>query len=158
MPEEYQRGEFSISTDPAKLDVDAVHAFLSRSYWAMGVAREVVEQSLRHSLCFGVYRRGKQIGLARVITDRATFGYLADVYLLEEFRGRGLARWLLESLLSHPDLRRLRRINLITRDLHPLYRKFGFTELKHPEWHLERRPPGWVEPGANAPGEARSAA
>lgn len=134
---EFRLGEFLISTDPAKLDADAVHAFVSRTYWAKGVAREVVEKSLRHSLCFGMYHEGRQIGLARVITDRATFGYLADVYVLEQYRGRGLAKWLVSCILAHPHLQGLRSLRLATRDAHGLYRQFGFTELKHPEEHLE---------------------
>lgn len=148
---EFRQGEFLVSTDPARLNVDAVHAFLSRTDWAKGVARDVVERSLRHSLCFGLYRQGRQIGLARVITDRATFGYLADVYVLEEFRGRGLAKWLMRCILAHPELQSLRSLRLATRGAQALYRQFGFTALKHPECHLERRPPGWEDqPQRNA--------
>ncbi len=137
---ECQQDQFLISTDPAKLQVDAVHAFLSRTYWAKGVAREVVERSLQHSLCFGVYHQGLQIGLARLITDHATFGYLADVYILEEWRGRGLAKWLLRCILAHPEVRPLRSVRLATQDAHGLYRQFGWTPLAHPEHHMERRP------------------
>lgn len=148
---EFHQGEFLVSTDPTRLDVDAIHAFLSRTYWAEGVAREVVERSLRHSLCFGLYHQGRQIGLARVITDHATFGYLADVYVLEEFRGRGLAKWLMRCILAHPELQSLRSLRLATRGAQALYRQFGFTALKHPEHHLERRPPGWEDqPQRNA--------
>jgi GNAT superfamily N-acetyltransferase len=142
---EFRHGEFLISTDPARLDVEAIHAFLSRTDWAKGVAREVVERSLRYSLCFGMYHQGRQIGLARVITDRATFGYLADVYVLEPYRGRGLGKWLVRCVLAHPELQGLRSLRLATRDAHGLYRQFGFTALKHPEHHLERRPPGWKD-------------
>jgi len=142
---EFRHGEFLISTDPARLDVAAIHAFLSRTDWAKGVARELVERSLRHSLCFGMYHQGRQIGLARVITDRATFGYLADVYVLEEYRGRGLGKWLVRCVLAHPELQGLRSLRLATRDAHGLYRQFGFTALKHPQDHLERRPPGWED-------------
>src|SRR5688572_32081600 len=101
-----------ISTDPARLDADAIHAYLSRSYWAAGIPREVVARSLEHSLCFGVYDGGRQVGFARVITDRATFAYVADVYILESHRGRGLAVRLMEQVMAHPDLQGLRRWGL----------------------------------------------
>lgn len=129
-----------ISTDPARLDVAAVHAFLAGTYWARGVSRDVVERSLRHSLCFGVYAGGRQVGLARVITDRATFGYVADVYVLEEYRGRGLAKRLIECIVAHPELQTVRRLLLATRDAHGLYTPFGFKPLARPQDHLERRP------------------
>jgi GNAT superfamily N-acetyltransferase len=135
-----ERDGFRISTDPKEIDVGAVHAFLSRMPWAHGVGREVVERSLRHSLCFGLYTEGHQIGLARVVTDRATFGYVADVYVLEEYRGRGLARWLMECVVGHPELQTVRRLLLATRDAHSLYTPFGFKPLARPEDHLERRP------------------
>lgn len=144
---ELQRGEFSISSDPARTDVDAVHAFLARSYWARGVARDVVERSIQHSLCFGMFHGGRQIGFARVITDRATYGYLADVYVLEEFRGRGLGKWLVDCVINHPELQCCRKLALATRDAYWLYAPFGFKPLKHPEEHLERRPPWYREPG-----------
>ncbi len=138
---EWQQDEFLISTDPAKLQAGAVHAFLSRSYWAKGVALETVERSLRHALCFGVYHKGDQIGLARLITDHATFGYLADVYIIEEWRGRGLAKWLMRCVLAHPVGPTPRSVRLATQDAHGLYRQFGWTPLAHPEHHMERRPP-----------------
>jgi len=137
---EYRRGEFLVSTDPARLDIAAIHGFLTRSYWAKGVAREVVERSVRGSMAFGVYHHGRQIGFARVITDRATFGYLADVYLLEEFRGEGLGKWLVECIIAHPELSACRRLLLATRDAQGLYARYGFRPLEHPEHHLERRP------------------
>ncbi len=145
MHQEHHQGEFLISADPARLDLDAVHAFLARTDWAKGISRDTVERSLRQALCFGLYHRGRQIGLARLITDRATFGYLADVYVVEGYRGQGLGKWLVECVLVHPDVRDLRRINLVTRDSHELYRRFGFKELRRPERHMERRPPGWKE-------------
>jgi GNAT superfamily N-acetyltransferase len=126
--------------------VDAVHAFLIRSDWARGVTRDVVERSLRHSLCFGLFFQGRQIGFGRVITDRATYGYLADVYVLEEFRGRGLGRWLVECMVNHPELQRCRKLALATRDAHALYARFGFQPLQRPQDHLERRPPWYREP------------
>jgi GNAT superfamily N-acetyltransferase len=136
--DEQRRGRFTISTDPARLDVDAIHAYLSRSYWAAGRPREVVARSLTGSLCFGLYDGERQIGFARAITDRATYAYLADVYILEEYRGHGLGEWLIETVVSHPDLQGLRRFGLVTQDAHGLYRKFGFAELTHPERHMER--------------------
>ncbi|MBM3879853.1 MAG: GNAT family N-acetyltransferase [Verrucomicrobia bacterium] len=142
MHSESRRGEFVVSTDPAQLDVDAVHAFLSETYWAKGVSRQLVARSLEGSLAFGLYHDGRQIGLARVITDRATFGYLADVYVLEGYRGRGLGKWLIECILDHPELRSCRRLLLATRDAQGLYNRFGFRALAHPEDHLERRPVG----------------
>lgn len=130
-------GEFEISTDPARIDVAAVHAFLTASYWARGIPLGTVQRSIQHSLCFGVYRGRRQAGFARVITDRATFAYLADVFIVEEFRGRGLAAWLMRCIFSHPELEGLRRWSLITRDAHGLYRKFGFRELKSPQRWME---------------------
>lgn len=147
---EVNRGEFTISTDPARQDVDAIHAFLARSYWAQGVAREVVAQAVQHSLCFGLFHRGRQVGFGRVITDRATYGYVADVYVLEEFRGRGLGKWLVECIVNHPDLQVCRKLALATRDAQGLYARFGFQPLERPEDHLERRP-GWYRAGRNPP-------
>ena len=136
MHHEHRRDGFTVSTDPTRLDVDAVQAYLATSYWAEGIPREIVEKSLRGSLCFGLYEAGRQIGLARVITDRATFAYLCDVYVLPEHRGRGLGRWLMECVMAHPDLQGLRRFSLVTRDAHDLYRPFGFTEIEQPERHM----------------------
>lgn len=140
------RGEFSISSDPAAVDVDAVHAFLTTSYWAEGVPRAVVERSIAGSLPFSLFHRDRQIGFARAITDRATYAYLADVYVLEEFRGQGLGQWLVEAIMRHPDLQGLRRFGLITRDAQGLYRKFGFAELATPERHMEISRPGLYVP------------
>ena len=141
-PIEHHQGGFTVSTDPARLDVDAVHAFLTTSYWAEGIPRETVERSLRNSLCFGLYEEDRQIGLARVITDGATFGYLCDVYVLPEVRGRGLGTWLMECVMAHPDLQGLRRFSLVTRDAHELYRPVGFQEIRNPEQHMEIVRPG----------------
>ncbi len=151
MHEEHRRDDFLISTDPDRLDLTAVHAFLSSTYWARGVALEVVARSLRHSLCFGLYQGERQIGLARVITDRATFGYVADVYVLDPYRGQGLAKWLMTCVLAHPDLRTVRRLMLATRDAHGLYSAFGFRPLRAPGEHLEWRPAA-----ANSVGRAES--
>ncbi len=137
---------YAISTDPVRLDRDAIFAFLSRSYWAAGIAREVMERSLEHALCFGVYHGEVQVGFARVVTDRATFGYLADVYILEEHRGRGLSRALMDTVMAHPDLQGLRRFMLATRDAHGLYRKFGFTDVSKPGSLMEILHPYAVTP------------
>lgn len=134
-----QRGQFSISTDPARLDVDAIHAFLVQSYWAQGIPREVLERSITGSICFGVYADTRQVGFARVITDGATFAYLADVYVLQEFRGQGLGRWLMEVVMSHPAVQGLRRFTLVTRDAHGLYSQFGFRPLTNPDGYMEIR-------------------
>jgi GNAT superfamily N-acetyltransferase len=137
----WTRGEFRVSTDRTKIDGRVVHDFLTHSYWSEGIPRDVVERSIRGSLCFGVYQGAKLIGFARVISDRATFAYLADVFILEEFRGRGLGRWLMECIMVHPELQNLRRWSLLTRDAHSLYEKFGFTAPKLPERHMERSNP-----------------
>jgi GNAT superfamily N-acetyltransferase len=124
---------FEISTDPARLDVDLIHRFLSGSYWAAGRSREVVEQSIRHSLCFGVYGEDGQVGFARVITDRAVFAYLADVFILPEHRGQGLSKALVRTILAHPDLQGLMVFLLRTRDAQGLYAQFGFQPIANPD-------------------------
>jgi GNAT superfamily N-acetyltransferase len=126
-----------VSTDPARLDVGAIHGFLKDSYWARGIPREVVERSLRNSLGFGVYQGDVLVGFARVVTDLATFAYVGDVFVLEAYRGRGLSKWLMECMVEHPDLKELRRWHLATRDAHGLYVKFGFAEPE-PGKHMER--------------------
>jgi GNAT superfamily N-acetyltransferase len=139
---EWRRDDYVISTDPGRLDRRLIHDFLARSsYWARDIPEEMVARALAHALCFGLYARSGQIGLARVVTDRATFAYLADVFVLPEHRGRGLSKWLMEIVLAHPDLQGLRRFQLNTRDAHGLYRRFGFTPAVHPEWALERFDP-----------------
>ena len=138
MSTEWGRDGFIISTDPARIDLDVVHGFLAGSYWAEGIPREVVRRSIEHSLCFGLYQDRRQIGFARVITDRATFAYLGDVFVLEAFRGHGLARWLLEVIQSHPELQGLRRWVLLTRDAHALYRQVGWSSLAAPDRYMER--------------------
>ncbi len=129
--------DYEITTDPARLDVDVIHGFLTESYWARGIPREVVERSLQNSLCFGVYHQGAQVGFARVISDRATFAYVADVFIVQAHRGRGAAKQLMACIKSHPDLQRLRRWSLGTRDAHGLYRQFGFRELADPSLWME---------------------
>jgi GNAT superfamily N-acetyltransferase len=132
---------YDISTDPSRLQLDAIHAYLSRSYWSPGVPRAVVARAIEHSLCFGIYLGDAQVGFARVISDMATFAYLADVYVLEPHRGQGLAGRLVEQILAHPDLQGLRRFLLATADAHRLYARFGFTPLAAPERMMEIRDP-----------------
>ncbi len=145
---EAHRGSFAVSTDPTRLDLDAIHAFLSRSYWATGIPRDIVERSIRGSLCFGLYAAEGQAGFARVITDAATYAYLADVYVLPEHRGHGLGTWLMEVIMSHPALQHLRRFALVTRDAQGLYERFGFRHLANPERHMEiRRADVYATPG-----------
>jgi GNAT superfamily N-acetyltransferase len=128
MTGDWTREEFTISTDPARIDVTLVHGFLARAYWSRDVPREVVERAIAGSLVFGVYGPTGQVGFARVVTDGATFAWLADVFILEPFRGRRLAAWLVETVLAHPKLQGLRRWILATQDAHDLYRRFGFVE------------------------------
>jgi GNAT superfamily N-acetyltransferase len=141
MTQEWTRGDYTISTNPELLDLDVIQKFLSQSYWAAGVPMEIVRRSIAHSLPFGIYKGTEQVGFARVITDFSTFAYLADVFVLELHRGQGLSKWLMESIVSHPDLQRLRRWMLATRDAHELYRKYGFLELKQPDRWMERHDP-----------------
>ena len=126
---------YSISTDKQRLDIDYTYHWLSeQSYWAQGRSREVVEQSIANSLCFGLYHGDKQVGFARVVTDLATFGWLCDVFVDESERGHGLGKWLIQTLVNHPDMARLRRLLLATRDAHELYRNYGgFEMLGSPE-------------------------
>ncbi|HEX7640196.1 MAG TPA: GNAT family N-acetyltransferase [Burkholderiaceae bacterium] len=128
---------YDISSDPGRMDVDAIHAFLATAYWSPGVPRAVVARAIANSICFGAFHEGAQVGFARVITDRATFGYVSDVYVLPEHRGRGLAGRLVEAIRAHPDLRGLRRMMLATRDAHGLYARFGFAPLKAPDRMME---------------------
>lgn len=135
---EFQCGGYVISTDRARLDLDVIHGFLTNCYWAKGIPRELVARSIKHSLCFGVYDGGgAQVGFARVVSDFATYAYIADVFVLEPHRGRGLGKGLMESIVQHPALQELRRWNLTTRDAHTLYARFGFTPLKFPERYME---------------------
>lgn len=127
-----------LTTDGERVDLDVVHGFLRDSYWARGVPREVVERSVRGSIPFSLHRGERQIGFARVVTDRATFGYLADVFVVEAERGRGLARWMIDRVLEHPDLAGLRRWLLVTRDAHRLYAGVGFTATAAPERYMEK--------------------
>jgi GNAT superfamily N-acetyltransferase len=128
---------YEISTDPERLDLDVIHGFLVDAYWSPGVTRDVVERSIAGSLCFGLYAPGGgQAGFARAVTDRATFAWIADVFVLSEHRGRGLGVWLMETMLAHPDLQGLRRVILATADAHGLYARFGFEPLVSPQRFL----------------------
>lgn len=130
---EFVRDNISINTDKSKLDVAYVHRYLSESYWAEGIPLDVVTRSIEGSICFGMYHGSRQIGFARVITDTATFAYLADVFIDEEFRGNGLAKWLMEVIMAHPALQGIRRFLLGTKDAHGLYKKFGFEPMTNVE-------------------------
>lgn len=137
-----EQGEFAISTESDRLQTDAIHDFLTRkAYWARERTREQTETAIKNSICFGLYHQERQIGFARVISDKATFAYIGDVYVLEEFRGQGLSRWLMETIVAHPELQGLRRWLLATRDAHGLYAQFEFTQLKFPDRWMERNAP-----------------
>lgn len=141
VPREWTRDELLISTDRRRLDLDVVHAYLSRSYWAAGMPRQILERAIENSLTFGIYDGRQQVGFARVITDLATYAYLSDVFVLETHRNRGLARWLMECVLAHPDLQGLRRFALFTRDAQGLYERFGFGPARSASVYLERYTP-----------------
>jgi GNAT superfamily N-acetyltransferase len=153
---EQRDGDILVTTDPTRLDLDVIHAFLSQSYWAPGVAREVVERSIRHSICVGALDRERQVGFARVISDRATYAYVADVFVLPSHRGRGIGKRLMACITTHPDLQGLRLWTLFTRDAHGLYRQYGFHEARYPERLMEKRhAPALGAPEAIAAGEHR---
>jgi GNAT superfamily N-acetyltransferase len=137
MPPNSTADEYEISMDKRRLDVATIHGYLSQSYWSPKIPRAVVERAIEGSLCFGVYCQSAQVGFARVITDRATFAYLADVFVLKPHRGKGLSKRLLEVITAHPDLQGLRRFMLATADAHSLYKQFGFTELANPAVIME---------------------
>jgi len=130
---ETYKDNFTISTDPARLDIDAIADMLTRAYWAQGRTREMIARYVQHSLVFGVYHNDKQIGLARIISDYTTFAWLCDVFIHEDHRGRGLGKWLMETVHAHPDLQGLHRWMLATKDAHGLYQQFGWVPLNHPE-------------------------
>ncbi len=149
------RGEFTLSSEGSDQQPERVHAYLESSYWAEGIPLPVVQRSIEGSLCFGVFAKGEQVAFARVVTDSATFAYLCDVYVLEGFRGRGLAKWMMDEIVAHPKLQGLRRFTLATRDAHSLYARYGFTPLARPESFMEvhkrdvypKRKPGGAPPG-----------
>jgi GNAT superfamily N-acetyltransferase len=143
---EWQRGEYAISTDDKRLDLGAIHDFVSnQSYWAQGRTLETVRRALNHSLNFGLYHGKQLVGFARVVTDYATFAWIADVFVLPEHRGTGLSKWLMEVILAHPELQGFRRWVLATRDAHSLYARFGFIPLHRPERWMERPDPSMQE-------------
>jgi GNAT superfamily N-acetyltransferase len=138
----FTQGDLTISTDKTLLDIDAVHDFLANeSYWAKTRSPEQKRTAIENSLCFGLYDGGRQIGFARVVSDFATFAYIGDVYVLEEYRGRGFSKWLMRTIVEHPQLQGLRRWVLATRDAHGLYEQFEFAALRHPERWMERTAP-----------------
>lgn len=150
--------DYLISTDPARLDAGVVHGFLSESYWASGIPREIVERAIRNSLCFGVYCRSQQIAFARVVTDYSTFAYLADLFVLAGWRRRGISKALMGEIMHHPDLQGLRRWLLATRDAHGLYQRYGFAAPLFPERQMERADPGVYQRMAQTAGRCARAA
>jgi GNAT superfamily N-acetyltransferase len=138
---EWTNNEYSISTDKHRINLAYVHAFLSHSYWAQHIPLDVVRRSVEGSLCFAVFYQEEQIGFARVITDEATFAYLADVFIDERFRGKGLSKWLMEVIMSYPGLQGLRRFLLATRDAHGLYQQSGFTPLTYTDRWMQIHQP-----------------
>jgi GNAT superfamily N-acetyltransferase len=137
---------YEISSDPTRLDTNAIHAFLSETYWSPGVPLSVVERAVRNSVCVGAYTGTSQIGFARMVTDKATFAYLADVYVLEEYRGNGISKMMMEALMQLPELQGLRRMMLATRDAHGLYERFGFKHLAAPTRFMELHNPNAYAP------------
>ncbi len=137
--ESYTKDNYSISTDKSKLDISVIHGFLSKSYWAEDIPVEIVKNGIENSLCFGVYNGTTQVGFARVITDYTTFGYLADVFIIESERGKGLSKWLMECILAHPQLQGLRNFCLMTQDAHSLYSRYGFKNIPKPENFMAKK-------------------
>ncbi|MGE7774657.1 GNAT family N-acetyltransferase [Chitinophaga sp. NPDC101104] len=139
-PLEATKGNYRISTDKAQLQLPVIHRYLSEdSYWAKDIPENLVAASIENSLCFGIYQQNEQVGFARVITDYATFGYLADVFVLPGHRGQGLSKWLMEVIGSHPGLQQLRRMMLMTQDAHGLYEQYGYAPLEHPGNAMSKR-------------------
>lgn len=144
---EQRFGDYLISTDKEKLDLQVIHDYLYICYWAKGIPKEVVAKSIEHSLCFGVYQDREQVGFCRVITDYSTFMYLADVFILEEHRGKKLGVALINTVVNHPDLQGIRTWTLLTRDAHGLYEKFGFENHEDPKRFMRRKVPNPYEKG-----------
>ena len=139
---EWLKGEFTISTEKSKLQIGVIQSFFANdSYWAQNRTLEETKTAIEHSICFGLYRGDAQIGFARVVSDQATFAYIGDVFILEEFRGQGLSKWVMDVIVSHPDLQGLRRWVLATRDAHGLYGQYGFGPLVHPDRWMELNAP-----------------
>lgn len=154
---EKTKGDYLVTTDAARLDIDLIHSYLTQSYWARGVPKDVVQRGIEHSVCFGLYDRGRQIGFARVITDQARFAYVLDVFVLDGLKGRGLGTWLMECIMEYLAPFGITKMMLTTSDAHEFYRKFGFTPLHDPRIIMEALfPKPWlklVDPGgAEGPG------
>lgn len=132
MPFQIKKATYTISTDKAKLDLKVIHGYLKDAYWCKNIPIEIIKKSIRGSLCFGVYHQEKQVGFARVISDLATFAYLADVFILPEYQGNELGKWLIETIVEYPDLQEIRTFSLATKDAHGLYEQFGFKPLAEP--------------------------
>lgn len=137
MKRNFRKGNYHISTDKSKLDLKVIHSFLSNSYWAKGRSLKILKLTIKHSLCFGLYYKNRQVGFARVITDYATFAYLADVFIIEGFRGKGLSKWMMKVIFDYGETEQVRRWLLATTDAHGLYEKFGFQGLKDPKIMME---------------------
>jgi len=137
MTNQFDKNGYFISTDKSKLDLEAVHNFITNSYWAKGISFQDVKNGIENSLAFGVYKQESQIGFARVITDYSRLAHLADVFILEEYRGLGLGKRLMENIMNHPELQSIKKWTLLTEDAHGLYRQFGFQDLKNPEIYME---------------------
>lgn len=137
-----KENRYSISTDSSRFDLDLIHDFLTKCYWAEGIPRDVVQRSIENALCFGVFEDDRQVGFARVISDYTTYAYVGDVFILESHRGRGLSKQLMRAIMNHPRLQNLRRWSLVTQDAHGLYQQFGFTQLAKPESYMEIRNAG----------------
>ena len=137
-------GPYSLTTNTRRFDIDAVHGALSRTgtSWARGIPKKLVAKSIEHSLCFGLFHGKKQIGFARIVTDYSTYAYLCDVYVLKKYQSRGLGKWMIEKVVDHPELQGLRRFQLVTRDAHGLYKRFGFKRVASPDYHMEIFKPG----------------
>jgi GNAT superfamily N-acetyltransferase len=134
-----KKEDYEISTDKSKLDIAFIHTYLSKeTYWAKNIPLEIVQQSIEGSICFGIFHNARQVGFARMVTDCATFGYLADVFIIDEYRGKGLSKWLMEEITNYPGFKNLRRWMLGTKDAHGLYKQFGFTEIQKPERLMQR--------------------
>ena len=149
MTYELSRGGYVVTTDASRLDIDYIHAFLTESYWARGIPRDVVARAIENSLNFGLFDGERQVGFARAITDRAWYAYIADVFVDEAYRGKGLGKLIMEAVTSHPDLQNLHRMMLGTADAHGLYRQFGFTDLDQPERWMVRGDPAIYQKAAS---------
>ena len=134
----YKNENLTISTDKSRLDIDLIQQNLNNTYWAKGITKETIQKSIDNCLSYGIYQDDQQVGFARVITDYCTFAYLSDVFIIPSHQKLGLSKWLIDSILKHPDLQNLRRFVLLTKDAHELYRQFGFDKPKHPEEFMER--------------------